>query len=366
MTNDSLATALERATARAIMSRQRRSGDEMTSPRRARSIMFGSALFLAAGCGDDDDESSVASFPAASLDPDDVDRIESLTGSSAPQVFNLGYTGVALATFENGEVCSTVDGVEMCMPIGNGCPAMTETDDGFVIEGEGCTTDDGAVWTGRVVARGLTRADGTGAPEPADSATIDYEELTIESPSDCPDATAPSRITLDGRLEMTSSGASGFDFDLRLEVSGSGVGDDCTDIGDVAGAYEYQGSRREDGTQQIWNGSGRIGSSASGAYEAETVDEVLDSSVCSSEALSGTTTVKAGEDVAVFTYDGATDCDEASTVTWTFNGADRGELEGVRCAVGRARFGPLGIALGVLSLLGVTRRRRSAASGTDE
>jgi hypothetical protein len=301
----------------------------------------------------------MSSFPPASLDPDDVDQIEGLTGASAPQVFSLAYTGVALAAFENGEACSTVDGVEMCMPIGNGCPTMTETADGFVIEGAGCTTDDGAVWTGRVVAQGLQEAEGEDLPLPADSATIDYEELTIESPSECADATAPSRITIDGSLEMRSTGASSFDFDVQLEVSASGVGDDCTDIGDVSGIYAYQGSRREEGTQQIWNGRGQIGSSAWGGYETETVDEVLDSSACSSEALSGTTTVEAGEDVAVFTYDGATDCDEASTVTWTFNGIDRGEIEGIRCAVGRSRPWPAGIALGILfATVGATAGRR--------
>ena len=319
------------------------------------------------GCRDDADGDgdgggeggpSASSFPPATLDPDDPEQLESLTGASAPQVFNLGYVGVALASFENGEICMTVDGMEMCMPVGNGCPAMTETSDGFVVEGGGCSTDDGAVWTGRIVASGLPGPESAGMQPSSGKGTIEYEALTIESPSECATATATSRITLDGRLDMETSGA-GFDFDLRLEVSGSGLDDDCDDIGNAAGVYEYSGSRREDGTQDIWNGSGVIGNSVTGSYEVETVDEVLDSDVCSSEALSGTTTVTAGSDVAVFTYDGASDCDEASTITWTFNGADRGELEGVSCGIDRAPGGPAPGLVALAGLLGLRRRRRS-------
>jgi hypothetical protein len=316
-------------------------------------------LLLAGACGDDDTSStSPSSFPPAVLDPGDPVDVDTMAAASAPRVFMLGYMGVGLATFENGELCTTVDGMEMCMPIGNGCPAMTETDDGFVVEGGGCATDDGDVWTGRVVGRGVSLSDDGGVTPSTSTATIDYEGLTIASPSECPDAQGTSRLVLDGRLSMTPTDASGsaFDFDLQLQVEASGLSDECDDIGSVAGAYDYQGSRRNDGTREIWSGSGVIGSSKRGSFEGETIDEVIDSSVCQYEALSGTTTVTAGDDVAVLTYDGATSCDETSTVAFAFNGTDMGEIEGVQCAVGRSRGrGPLGA--GLLACLLLFRRR---------
>ena len=81
----------------------------MHMPDHARTALRGAALRLVScavllglgGCRDDAEPGpSASSFPPATLDPDDPDQLESLTGASAPQVFNLGYTGVALACLE--------------------------------------------------------------------------------------------------------------------------------------------------------------------------------------------------------------------------------------------------------------------------
>lgn len=65
-----------------------------------------------------------------------------------------------------------------------------------------------------------------------------------------------------------------------------------------------------------------------------------DQSVCRDEAISGQTTVSVANGVAVFRYDGETDCDEESTVTWTLDGVDHGEISGVSCAAVAAEDAP--------------------------
>ncbi|MEC7240472.1 MAG: hypothetical protein VXW32_04485, partial [Myxococcota bacterium] len=92
-----------------------------------------------------------------------------------------------------------------------------------------------------------------------------------------------------------------------------------------------------------------------GYLNVQTEDEVLFETVCSTEALSGTTTLSNSNDTVVFQYDGETDCDDPGTVTWTLNGEPQGEISGVNCAIsGRASGGWL-VVLGALAL---TRRRR--------
>jgi len=301
------------------------------------------------------------SFPPATFDPDDPAEIEMLASLSAPRAHAMGSLGILLAAFSNAEVCTTPEGggEPVCMPTGNGCPEATETSDGFIVDGGGCTSEDGQTWTGRIIARGFER-DADGELSAGSDAEILYESLTLEGPSECPTVTTTTRAIIDGGMTMTAGGPGVVDFELDLEIRGSGVTEDCVDVGMLSGFYQYQGSRREEGTRTIWNGSGRFGNSETGVFEAATDEEVIDSSVCSDEALSGTTTVTAGSDVMVITYDGETDCDETSTATWTYNGADRGEIEGVSCAVSPGSRARPGLALGMLGallLLGLSRRR---------
>lgn len=319
------------------------------------------------GCGGDDARGpgSLEMLPPAEFDPTDPEQVEMLTGLSAPHAYTMGSIGLLIAGFTSGEVCTTPDGggEPVCMPVGNGCPEATETSDGVVIEGRGCTTDDGTTWDGRVVVRNFER-DAEGDLVPGDgNAEIAYEGLRISGPSDCPSATAMSHAVFDGAMTLAraADGSMGFEVDLTLE--GSGVTEECESIDGLSGIYEYSGRVTDDGARKIWEGTGRFGTSETGVYEVTTENEVLDSTACEHEALSGTTTVTAGSDVMVITYDGATDCDEASTATWTFNGTDQGEIEGVECSASlasRARPG-LGLgALGVALLLALARRRRVA------
>ena len=333
----------------------------------SRLLMLCAALSLGAhalGCGGDDRGTRpLDTYPPATFDPTDVEQVEMLPALSAPHAYAMGSMGMLVAGFASGEICTTPsDGGEPeCMPTGNGCPAATETSDGVVIEGNGCTTEDGDTWNGRVILRGFTRDTEGDLAAGAGPAEIVYEGLGTSGPSDCPTSTVMSSAVIDGRTVLTPGADGTVHFDVDLTITGTGVTEDCEPIEDLSGIYEYEGTVLTEGERNTWNGSGRFGTSELGVYEASTENEVLDSTVCEHEALSGTTTVTAGSDVVVITYDGATDCEETSTATWSFNGADQGELEGVECSASlasRARPGlPLG-ALGVAFLLALTRRRR--------
>jgi len=115
-------------------------------------------------------------------------------------------------------------------------------------------------------------------------------------------------------------------------VTGTGLDEEADCRNTATLAFAYSGSQREESGRETWNGEGRVGSAADGVYRGTTEAEVRDQSVCGHEAISGKTTVSVANGVAVFRYDGETDCDDESTVTWTLDGVDQGEISGVSCA----------------------------------
>lgn len=267
------------------------------------------------------------------LDPAPIDPAEPPATFSAPNVFFIANSISAIIT---------VDGMD---PV---CPMVTRSASETVIEG-GCTDDQGVEWFGRAVLP--PSEEGTETPP---NGTATYDGFGSERPSGCatnPGATI-TQIT-DGTVQFSSSLTS-LTFEVDLVLHGSGTDSDCeTNESDVG--IEYSGSAAIGGEASTWNGSGRIGADRFGRYDVRTDDEVLNDSVCDSEALSGSTTVT-GSDVAVFTYDGATDCDMESTVTWTLNGEDQGELQGVACSASPGR-GVSWIAIAALALALVRWRR---------
>lgn len=224
------------------------------------------------------------------------------------------------------------------------CPTIIEEEDRITYEG-GCTDEDGVTWEGRIVVETEGGVD-----------TIRYEDLTGTEDTDCEGATEPNVVVFSG--VVTRSGLATQTFTIDLVLSGSGPDEDtCEDIAEEI-AWNYDGTLVQgEGEMQTWSGSGRVGTTGQGVLTATTADEVLDSDACSWEALSGTTTLESAGNTAVITYDGATDCDEDSTVTWTYNGADQGEVAGVSCsAVGAATGGAW--LVGVALVLAGARRRR--------
>ena len=90
-------------------------------------------------------------------------------------------------------------------------------------------------------------------------------------------------------------------------------------------------------------------------FEAVTADEVLNSTVCESEPISGTNTMTNGVDEVVYTFDGGTDCDEEPTQMMSVNGEEAVEVSGAACEYQPMRTGLLGMVFG-FGLMLIRRR----------
>jgi hypothetical protein len=158
----------------------------------------------------------------------------------------------------------------------------------------------------------------------------------------------------EGTVVVRETGESTNEFVANLVIGG------VTTIdyeGSVEGGYEGR---------TTWNGNGRVERdgvfSPNGSVEATTVDQVLDDA-CSGQAYSGATTLQAGDDTAVVTYDGATDCDDEQNARLSVNGKDRGLVSGISCTMGtvgrRPGTPPFEFALALAAIWsGISRRRR--------
>jgi hypothetical protein len=229
------------------------------------------------------------------------------------------------------------------------CPKQTKDGNDTTIEG-GCTDSKGVRWVGKVEDKRDAAGSRTGRTT--------YTGFGIESSQPCEGGQVASRSLFDGTVKVSGNDDHmKFYVDLIIEGTGAPAESQGCATSTFTMAMDYEGSVREKGGVQTWNGSGKVGNSVIGVVSAETEDEVINLAVCDKEASSGTTTVTAGSNTVVYTYDGASKCDDDSRVKWSLNGQDRGELAGVRCAAAAA---PAVVAWGLLALLGTTllRRRR--------
>jgi len=267
-----------------------------------------------------------ADYEAADLtDPDNV--AELATSSSAPNAYTLAVLFGASLENEDGD-----------------CPSRSETDGSVTYTGD-CTDQDGDEWVGSATV------NQTGE----ESGTITYDGLGRTSQEDCDGGgTVESTQLFDGTVTIDASGG----FEIEMSGTGTQVDEEACTAQEASFAIEYSGTQVEESdTVTRWSGEGRFATDTTGLVEASTTDEIVDDEGCATEAESGTTTLVAGGHEAVITYDGATDCDPESTVTWTLDGEDQGELEGVECGTSLgASAWTAGMAL--LLVLGFRRRRQ--------
>jgi hypothetical protein len=314
---------------------------------KVRLLSFALALVASAsisGCNDDGDEELFGESPPdedpASITPATV---QAFAGLSAPNIFGAALVPYLIAGLETADSTST-------------CPEVTANGNTTVYEG-GCVGEDGKA----IVGRATYTTDGA-------TATLVYEGFGFEAPSDgC--ASSPSRLVYDGTLRTMEEGSSGGSFEIDVSFTTEAASASCQ-VFSSEGRIEYSGSvvgsmsMTDPGTLQYgkWNGSGTYWTSLQGKLHSETVDELIDQAICEYEAASGQTTLTAGDDVLVVTYDGASDCDEGHTVRVQLDGKDLGEVSNVACAFGvpsRMRTAaPLLFALALFVTLG--RRRRSS------
>jgi uncharacterized protein (TIGR03382 family) len=227
------------------------------------------------------------------------------------------------------------------------CPVVVESDTSVTYDG-GCTDMNGNEWIGHAESNG-SQTSGSG--------TIVYDGFGFVGDSeDCPGmrTTTLWHGTITQTASQTGTSIT-FSIDMRMDIDGPAEGT-CEPLVGVMG-IDYSGSMTQDGEANIFSGSGRIGTSEHGVISVSTDDELVDDTVCGDEAASGQTTLSASGHTAVVTYDGATDCDPESTITWTYDGTDMGEMTGVACNAGGSGSGASLVLIG-LALFGVSRRRR--------
>ena len=280
---------------------------------------------------DDTDDTDPPTDPFDAFDPAD------LTDAAAVQSFAENVSAPNMYTFAVlfGAALENGDGI---------CPAASETDGAVTYTG-GCTDADGDQWVGsaKVVRTG------------ENAGVITYNGLGRTAQDECSGGgTVTNRQVFDGEIRILADGS----FDIDMGGTGTNVDKEACTAQEQDFAMEYAGQQlvQSDSVTQ-WSGTGRFGTSDRGKVTATTTAEVIDDQGCNYEAESGTTTMVSGDNTVVITYAGAVDCDETSTVTWTLNGTDKGELEGVQCATGMGAAGG-GLAAALAGLLLLTRRRR--------
>lgn len=222
------------------------------------------------------------------------------------------------------------------------CPILVRSSGADATWEGGCTDEQGVTWHGRL--RTHEHDDG--------SYTLRLNRWGRTQPHpDCPGFAG--ELLLDGHAVVLPD-----PYFVSLDVRGTTnfAEDGCAEPSRVR--IEYVGEDTPSGL----NGAGFIAHERLGEVEVETVDEVVEigmlveDPICEHEALSGQTFLRTDAHEAVITYDGATDCDPESTVTWTLDGAPQGELSGIACSISAVPVvgGPVALLAGLL-LLG--RRR---------
>ena len=249
--------------------------------------------------------------------------------SSAPGVFFASLTPLIAAQVERGSAGT--------------CPVVTMNGTTTTYQG-GCSGSNGDAWVGQATEEG-----GSGSA----TGDISYQGFGFTGSNGV-------TTTYDGTVTASSSGnAVDYAIDITLNAVGSGSNN--------SGAISYSATAVAvgSGSDQMttWNGNGELGSTLEGKVSASTKDELIQNSVCSHKPLSGTTTIVAGADTAVITYNGAGSCDQTATAPWTLDGMAETDLTGVSCSVGDG--GSAWIA-GIMIVLGLRRRRgaRSARGST--
>lgn len=325
-------------------------------------VTLASTAMLLSACGGGVATPVLDRYPPAQIDT--ADNVKYWAGASAPNVYIFPIAVIAIGMVSGGPMGPMTD---------PSCPVVTRNGDTTVYRG-GCTDRNGKTWHGTLTTVGVSFSIDSGSmttSRPVRSGSMNFEDFGFTGMQTCNGMQVQNQMRLRGTWTVSDAGNNRANF--RVDITGSMTGAN-TDRGcmpesaefamEYSGSYTLSGEDRDgDGSPdvQTWNGSGRLGDSRRGTVQAQTTDEVIDSRRCSYEALSGTTTLRSGSNTAVITYDGATNCSENSTVRWSYNGMDMGELQGVRCTVsatpGRGR-GTLAL-FACAAALALARRRQN-------
>ncbi len=244
-------------------------------------------------------------------------------------------------------------------------------------------TDDVRAWANSSSAVGvysnfyeaIAVADGAQTYADPECPVIEDDGTTWTATGGCSDSTGKewkgsAEIVRDGDDKtLTLDGYQGDDGTVTLHAVDAELHEfDAQAVLGGVTTLDYQGSVQGGyAGPTLWNGSGSVERKGflppNGKVEATTLDEIFDNDVCAGQALSGKTTITSGEDVAVITYDGESDCDADENAMLTVNDEDRGLIDGIGCSVGAAGNagspGVFGASLALALALFRLRRRSS-------
>lgn len=270
-----------------------------------------------------------SAIPAPIQDMGNITTYAAFFGAMGP-VLELQ---IMIATVGQDNVtCPVIDGE--FAPDGSPVDAITVT-------GDGCTSEEGKTYSGTMVY----------GPE-----GVTYTDYTVVSPSEnesCPDVFATS---------ITNGGIRGGDGEQAaylVKMQSEEISDDCS--AQPSTVFLNGLATIDEVSEEETHVNGELtflvaGEGYSMWFDAVTADEVLNNAVCETEPVSGTNTMTNGVDEVVYTFDGATDCDEEPTQMMSVNGEEAVEVSGAACEYQPMRTGLLGMVFG-FGLMLIRRRQ---------
>ena len=214
--------------------------------------------------------------------------------ASAVGVFSRGYEPLA---FSDNQLKFT----------DSACPKTLDNGTMVTINGE-CTNTQGKTWKGTATITRTANGDRT---------------VTLKDYGSGNDATSIVKATGQVTVHKMDNDLHKLQFDL---VEEGGVTTTIHYTTTVRGGYNGK---------TVWDGAGIVDrrglAEPAGVVQASTSKQTLDNSVCSGQALSGTTTIVASGQTAVITYDGSTACDAEKSARWSVDGVDQGLITGIGC-----------------------------------
>lgn len=218
-----------------------------------------------------------------------------------------------------------------------GCPLVEDDGAGHVVVTGDCTDTRGVVWTGTLDSLA------------AESSVLDtFTGFGFTATGDCYGARITLEVAVDGTVAIDDdSGAWSFD----LHGVWPHLNIPTCEVTDAGFILDYDVSIGTVGYSRLYSGAGRYADDVHGLVELQTIDQLP--GACT-EPLSGVTLLSTPDHQVAISYDGAFDCDDPGTATWSLDGQAQGELLGVECASTPGAVGWLALA----ALATLIHRRR--------
>lgn len=226
-------------------------------------------------------------------------------------------------------------------PFSSGDPACPQIEDdgaGHLVVTGGCTDTSGVAWTGTL-----------DAVSGKSSILATLTGFGFSASGDCYGTPITVQQAVDGTVAV-EYGSGVLEYDLRGQWPFLNVLN-C-EVTDANFVLDYDLRFQSVGYESLYSGTGRYADDVYGLVDLQTIGQV--DGYCFSEPESGVTLLTTADHQAAITYDGAIDCDDPGTATWSLDGAAQGEILGVQCSSVPAAAGWLALA----PLAALIRRRR--------